>query len=242
MTLPIPPQQLRFMGESDEEFVRIGDEMVARIGSLVDLKTCRLVADIGCGYGRISSGFMRAQQFHGRYDGFDLLKPHIAWCQQCLANERFGFHHLPIYSERYNPKGTIKQADVRFDIADGGSDLVLLTSVFTHMYPDDVVHYLRECRRLVSDHGRIYATFFMMNDRQGQRFNVHPLPHALTEYCRYRDPEQPLHVIAYAEDWLRCRFADVGLRVDGPIRQGGWSGEPAAFDFQDTVLLAPVDS
>jgi SAM-dependent methyltransferase len=242
MALPVPPPEMRFMGEDEAGFVRIGDEMVARIGTLVDLTACRRVLDIGCGYGRIGAGFVRSAAFTGRYDGFDLLEPHIAWCNEHLGDRRTKFHYLPIYSERYNPGGTLQQTEVRFDVPDGCADLIVLTSVFTHMYPDDVVHYLHECRRLLSARGRVYATFFMMNDRQGGRPNVYPLPHEHSSFARFMNPEEPLHVIAYTEEWLREQFAAVGLQVEGPIRQGEWSGEPDPFDFQDTVVLSAVGS
>ena len=191
----------------------------------------------GAATGASAPGSSAPPPSSGRYDGFDLLEPHIAWCNAHLGDKRTKFHYLPIYSERYNPGGTLQQTEVRFDVPDGCADLIVLTSVFTHMYPDDVVHYLRECRRLLSSRGRVYATFFMMNERQGGRPNVYPLPHELTPFARFMNPEEPLHVIAYTEDWLREQFAAVGLQVDGAIRQGEWSGEPDPFDFQDTVLL-----
>ena len=242
MTLPIPKQKLRFMGDTEDDYVRVGDEMVARIGSVIDLAKCSRVIDIGCGYGRISAGFIRSTQFNGRYDGFDLLQPHVAWCAEHLGSERAAFHYLPIYSERYNPTGTLSQTDVRFDIPTGAADLIVLTSVFTHMYPDDVVHYLHECRRMLGKTGHVYATFFITNARQCSRPNIHPLPYEHTTFCRFMDREQPLHVIAYDEEWLRTQFAAAGLRVEGPIRQGHWSGEPEPFDDQDTVVLAPSDA
>ena len=239
MPTPVPPEHLRFMGESDARFVELGDDMVARIGTVVDLATCRRVVDIGCGYGRIGAAFLRSSTFRGRYDGFDMLRPHLEWCNQHLGNRRFRYHYLNIHSERYNPDGTLQQREVRFDVPSGTADLIVLTSVFTHMYADDIVHYLRECRRLVAPQGRVYATFFVLNEAQRSRKNHYDLAHELTPFCRYMSEAEPLHVIGYEEDWLREQFTAAGFVMDGPLRQGSWSGEPDAFDFQDTVVLAP---
>ncbi|MFZ4718200.1 MAG: class I SAM-dependent methyltransferase [Ilumatobacteraceae bacterium] len=238
MATPVPPANFRFMGESEERYVQLGDEMVARIGTVVDLAACRRVVDIGCGYGRIGAAFLRSG-FAGRYDGFDMLRPHLEWCNAHLGNRRFRYHYMDIHSERYNPSGTLQQTDVRFDVPAGTADLVVLTSVFTHMYPDDIVHYLHECRRLVSPKGRVYATFFVLDDVQASRRNHYELPHELTPFCRYMSPDEPLHVIGYTQEWLREQFAATGFRLDGEVRHGAWSGEPDAFDFQDTVVLAP---
>ncbi len=239
MSTPVPPENLRFMGESETTYVQLGDDMVDRIGTVVDLAACRRVVDIGCGYGRIGAAFLRSSTFRGRYDGFDMLRPHMEWCNQHLGSRRFRYHYLNIHSERYSPTGTLQQRDVRFDVPAGTADLVVLTSVFTHMYPDDVVHYLHECRRLVSPGGRVYATFFVLNDLQRGRTNHYALPHELTPFCRYMSETEPLHVIGYEEAWLREQFAAAGFTMDGPFRQGAWSGQPEPFDFQDTVVLAP---
>lgn len=230
------------MGESDEQFIEIGDAMVRRFSAVADLRAARCVVDIGCGYGRIGAALRRSADFHGTYHGYDMLQRHIRWCNDRLGGRRFRYHYMDIHSERYNPDGTLQQSEVRFDLPDGTADLIILTSVFTHMYPDDISHYLGECRRLLAAGGRIYATFFVMNDRQASRPNRYPLPHELTPFCRCMSTDDPLHVIAYSEGWLRDQFDAAGLAIDGDIRLGSWSGEPEAFDFQDTVILTRRDS
>lgn len=226
------------MGESEQEFTAIGDAMVERFSQVVDLRSAQCVVDIGCGYGRIGAALRRSKKFRGRYHGFDMLRRHLEWCNAEIGGRRFRYHFVDIYSERYNPTGTLRQSEMRFELPDGSADLIILTSVFTHMYPDDVTHYLRECRRLLARDGRVYATFFIMNDQQASRPNRYPLEHELTPFCRYMSADEPLHVIAYDEEWLRGQFAAAGLEPVGEIRFGSWSGEPNAFDFQDTVVLA----
>src|SRR5690349_13749321 len=79
MTPPIPPKELRFMGEADDAFLPLCDQYAGQILDFVGHADpdYRLV-DVGCGYGRLAYGLVRAG-FPGRYFGFDVLGPQIAW-------------------------------------------------------------------------------------------------------------------------------------------------------------------
>lgn len=72
MHLPIPPQQLRFMGESEEQYLRIGDGLVLSIRRLSDFGAQAAIVDIGSGYGRLAHALQRAG-FEGTYRGFEIL-------------------------------------------------------------------------------------------------------------------------------------------------------------------------
>ena len=47
-----------------------------------------------------------------------------------------------------------KASEYTFPYEDGEFDVVVLTSVFTHMLPDDVAHYLDEIARVLKPGGR----------------------------------------------------------------------------------------
>lgn len=243
--LPVPPLQLRFMAETEAQYLEIGDALVKQIDALVDLPSRPRIVDIGCGYGRLAHGLLRSQRFAGRYFGFDILARHVAWCERELAPASAGrcrFRHVDVHNGRYNPEGTVAPDCVVFDIETGTADLVVLTSVFTHMHAHELRHYIDEIRRLLAPDGRAYVTFFLLNDAvrraESEGRTHYPLPHTLTPFCRYMNPEDPLHVIAYEESWVREQLGAAGLSIVGPIRFGGWAGHQAAFDFQDTVVLS----
>ena len=42
--------------------------------------------------------------------------------------------------------------------------MALLKSVFTHMHPNDVRHYLKELGRVIRSGGRAVITYFLLND------------------------------------------------------------------------------
>ena len=44
----------------------------------------------------------------------------------------------------------------------GGRDVAFLTSVFTHMLPEDVEHYLDELARVLKPGGRTLITWFLL--------------------------------------------------------------------------------
>ena len=102
----------------------------------------------------------------GRYEGFDIVEEGIAWCSEHISPRypNFNFVHADIYNARYNPDGRIQSADFVFPYEDESFDFVLATSVFTHMLPGDVEHYLMEIVRVLRPAGRTLITFLLLND------------------------------------------------------------------------------
>lgn len=246
--IPIPPDRLRFMAETPDEYRQTGDEIVENLRQLAALRDDAHVVDIGCGYGRLAHAFLRDISFNGTYTGVDILAPHICWCQQVLtplSSGRFAFHVLDVQSDRYNPDGTIAAAEANLGVADNCGDVIVLTSVFTHMYPEQIRHYLGEIKRILADEGQAFITFFLLDDAcrdAAKRGETHyPIPHELTDYCRYMDPDNPLHVIAFETEWVMDETARAGLRLVQPIRRGTWrrscGGEDFSGSFQDVVML-----
>jgi methyltransferase family protein len=47
--------------------------------------------------------------------------------------------------------------DFRLPVADGSVDRIILASVFTHLLPTEVLHYMREFRRALKPSGLVYA-------------------------------------------------------------------------------------
>lgn len=238
---PLPPAHLRFMAETDENFLPVSDHLCRTVlshgvGLDVDL------LDLGCGYGRLAYGLRRAG-FTGNYRGFDILSPQIGWLDRHFAGPReaahYAFDFLNVHNARYNPGG-LPFEDVELPYAQASFDCVTSFSVFTHMYEDDIRQYLRRIAPLVRADGKWLATFFCVPDDYSLA-TQHPamryrLTEQISENAFIHNPAEPLHVIAYKESFLRRLFAEEGWSV-ASHRNGCWLGDPGAGEFQDWFVL-----
>jgi len=240
---PIPPDRLRFMNETPEQFLAIGDSLVRDLTHLAGFKDTSRILDIGSGYGRLAHSIMRGGSFHGEYCGLEILKLHSEWCRDQLGSldSRFHFVHLDVRNDRYNPGGKFNANEVVFPYADASFDLICLTSVFTHMYEEEIRHYLLEIGRLLAEGGRCYATFFLLTDEsrrlieEGKSTIDLKLP--LNDHCRYLNPDDPLHAIGYVQGWLQRLVDSCGLKTE-KVAHGSWCGRKTDNIYQDVLVIS----
>lgn len=232
--LPLPPSRLRFMGEDDETFLRIADSHARELRERAGLASATAILDIGCGYGRLLYG-LRRSGWDGRYLGIDVLQRHVDWCTDALADERTDFRWLDVHNHRYNPGGDRGTDEVQVG---GEWDVVVFASVFTHMWPDDVVSYLRLARRLVASDGRVFSTW-LFSDRRSD-VSKWSLQHRHRWYCRFESEDDPLHAVGYDERWVRWRASSIGLRPE-TVAYGWWAdgAEGPPGQGQDRVVFRP---
>ncbi len=83
----------------------------------------------------------------------------IAWCQQNITTDHpnFEFYHFDAKHELYNPLGTKTSLDFTLPVPDRSVDRVALASVFTHLFENEIVHYLKEIARILKPDGLPYA-------------------------------------------------------------------------------------
>ena len=63
---------------------------------------------------------------------------------------RFRFHLADeVKAPGHNPSGTKSAAEFKFPYPSGGFDLVILSSVLTHILPEAIENYLRETARVL---------------------------------------------------------------------------------------------
>ena len=94
------------------------------------------------------------------------------------------FHRRRHHNALYNPKGKYQSLEFVFPYPDASFDVVFLTSVFTHMFPPDVKHYLDEISRVLKPGGRCLSSYFLMNEEslalsaagKGNRQFKHEMP------------------------------------------------------------------
>jgi SAM-dependent methyltransferase len=235
----LPPYSLRsFVGgaENFEEAGRFFLEDFLQQG-LVSAGTT--ILEIGCGCGRVATSLARDERIKAwgvSYSGMDVDEASIAWCAKHITrwNPLFHFYHANCYNPSYNPSGVVAVDSYRFPHADESLDLVVLTSVLTHVLPNELIHYLGEMSRMLAPDGVVYASFFLSpilaeadNGRHAFSFPVKRENHAVNR------EDFPTNAVAYEERYVRRVVQEAGLQVLEPVRYGS----------QDIMLLTkPIAS
>ena len=226
------------MGSGD--FDAIGAEFLGHFLRLADLSPDDDVLDVGCGIGRMAlplTGYLQG----GTYRGMDIVPGGIKWCERHIASEHpnFGFVLADVHNSVYNPRGRHRAEDYRFPFPDESFDLVVLTSVFTHMLPEEVLNYMSEVTRVLRPGGRCFMTWFLLNGKSLEGIESGAswmrFDHQIGE-MRTTDPTSPESAIAMPEWFVRDACARVGLRIKEPIRFGAWSGRQDFLSAQDIVV------
>jgi SAM-dependent methyltransferase len=199
------------------------------------------VLDVGCGIGRIASALTRYLNKDATYHGFDIVKEEIEWCTQSISQRFpiFSFSWADIRNAHYNPQGTIAASEYQFPFPDGYFDFVYLTSVFTHMLPPDLEHYLSEISRVLRPGGRLFLTCFLINDTSLRRISEKRsfLGFQKTSSEAWvMDVGDPEAAVAYPEEYLREQIGSARISTREPIRYGAWSGGRRYLSFQDIVV------
>lgn len=231
--MPHPPPDSIFVGDGD--YRAIGAEFLGHFVRIGRLQPHERVFDIGCGIGRMAVPLTQyLDPERGSYDGVDPVMEGILWCAQTItpAYPRFRFQRLDIAHPLYNPRGSLPGIEVRFGFANGSFDFITMTSVATHLPPDELVVYLQEASRLLAPGGRLFLTAFAIDQKTGQE---------RLSFKRWQDgpgwyaiDEAPLAAAGIDSTFLVEKATEAGLVVES-LRPGHWRGISAAH-YQDLLL------
>lgn len=217
----------------------IGESVVRQLVTLADLNPSDSVLDVGCGTGRVALPLTRyLRPPSGRYAGFDVEPEAIRWCEKhiCRHHPHFTFEHVAVSNPNYYTASR-PSTELRFPYRDAQFDVVLVTSVFTHMLQAEVVHYLSEIRRVLRPHGRVFATFFLLNEESEGLIAEQQGVFEWHDMGGYRtlNPRLPQSGVAYPENQVREWIVQHGLVVRDVV-YGSWCGRTGRDTGQDIVV------
>jgi SAM-dependent methyltransferase len=164
--LPTPPlDMIRHVGSvSEENFREVGIILVCdliQLGLLTNPNAS--IADIGCGCGRMGMFIVPALSNSGSYHGFDTWSEGIKWATENIASH---YPNSVFKTLSATPMESGYRADFfhSIDLDDNSCDLVLATSLFTHLKRNAVFFYMKEIYRIMKKGARAYLTFFIYDE------------------------------------------------------------------------------
>lgn len=199
------------------------------------------VLDIGCGIGNLALGL--AGYLQGRYEGVDINREAVEWCQSAITprHSRFHFHHADVSSTAYNPKGRGVAAQYRYPFDNHSFDRIFLGSVLTHLLPDAFEATIAEIARLLSPGGKCIASCFLMNgDNRASVEAGHSFMSfgVAIDHARVHSAACPEAAIAFDEAYVRGVIDRAGLAIEDVRRGRWWAG---AADDQDVLTIRATD-
>jgi len=224
-----PPIYLRRQNGPLNAFERTAGEYVGLLAALAGLNQSSRIVDVGCGAGALAIMIDDRLGPDGRYLGFDVDRPSVAWCAAHLAGSRFTFVHHDYWNATYNPDG---ERDKAWPVQDAWADIVVLKSVFTHMLPADIDFYVSEIKRVLAPGGAALVTTFAYNSVDDSVRRRFPLEGQGFRYARAGAPEA---AIAYPAGWLLETLANRGLAPE--FHPGSWRPQDGrVLAYQDVIL------
>jgi len=235
-----PPNKTMY---DKHDFKKIGNDYLAYFIKYCHLKPEDKILDIGCGIGRMAIPLTTYISPNGSYDGFDIIKDNIEWCSKNITKQfsNFRFKWINILNNLYNPSGTERASEVQFPYDNNSFDFIFLTSVFTHMLPDDMEHYFSEISRILKKNGKCLSTFFLLNDETSSLIkegkSTRDFIHEYKEY-RLLNHKIPEAAICYKEEYILNLFVKNKLSIIKPIHYGAWRGKKSLYRNQDIIIAS----
>lgn len=241
-----PPTRLMFVGTRDVSvFKQNGEKYLQYFIELGGLKPDEKVLDVGCGIGRKAVPLTRYLSSKGVYEGFDIVKEGIDWCNKKISRRYPNFHFqvADIFNKQYNPQGRFNASEYRFPYEDASFDFVFLASVFTHMLPEDMENYFSEITRVLKKGGRCFITFFLANETSlaliAANKSSMDFKYQKENYLTV-NANTPEIAVCYNEAFILTRYEKYGLNINAPIHYGYWCGRTDLLTYQDIIVATKI--
>jgi len=244
--LPTPPQKMidhvAGEGTTPSSYRAVGNFIVLDLlhYGLVTVDEGN-IADVGCGCGRVATHLAPIMSSGGEYHGFDTWAKGIRWAKRHISSRypNFNFSRLGASENRRDP-GYVGQKAFPLGLEYESCDLVLATSLFTHLSYDAAEEYLRQFHRILTKHGRVYITLFMYDEESRQTLEGKEL-----EFDRYGAYfKHPTFFDSFFNPATITRLLDqTGFSI--LLRRNGyWRGDEyrrgRRFGFQDLLILKKI--
>ena len=224
-----PPASLRLgIGpfEDPRAFLESGVATLRLAQTLVHLRPEHAIVDVGCGCGRVALALGDFFSEQGSYTGFDPDRACINWCDEHIAasDARFRFLHYDLLSDAYNPSGVIAPATFDFPMMQQ-YDVAILSSVITHLYPNETENYLRNLQNVLVPGGRALISALLMDEKGREAVSagttIFDFQYRVGTSCWTFDLKRPLDGIACDKDWLYGLLRTHGFEIES-FREGNW--------------------
>lgn len=235
-----PPVELQYVGGAPWI---TGDNTLEHIMKIAPIQDDARVLDVGCGNGRIAAAMQRKGLSIHSYNGMDIVKSGIDWCDDNLRRPGYFFVWMNWYNSMYNPGG--REGLLPFPYCPEAFDYMIVNSVFTHMLPENVEHYLKQMWIMAKKGCIVYVTFFLWdtgvaaNQRAGK--SAHNFPYNYGYYHTLRSHLGKEGMVSYDKNWIYAKLNEIGWRIRDGWR-GCWSDTKQVkgdqeFLFQDVLVL-----
>jgi SAM-dependent methyltransferase len=219
----------------------VAQEFLSYLVDVAGVTPASHVLEVGCGIGRMALG-LSAYLTTGTYTGLDVMAGAIDTARATFAGHaaepRLRFEHLDVYNGWYNPGGRLQTRDVHLaEHVDRAPDVILMSSLLTHLFPEDAAHYLAEARRVLAPGGRVLATAWLMDERTKAltRAGRAAIPFQERDGYWVESVTNPEGALALEADFVQRAVGAAGLE-EICVVPGFWSGE-VGLAFQDMLLL-----
>lgn len=244
----IPDPEIRnWTGPFDDKnyYFNLGKEQSEKIIQWLSIKPDQKILDIGCGCGRIAIHFLDYLSGQGQYIGIDSNKELLSYCVDNISkvNNNFQFKFIDAYNGVYSQDGKLKCKDIVFPIENESVDIVIMWSVFTHMYLADIDSYLKEVHRVLKKGGffiaslNLYNKFISNQIKMGKSYL--DIKYRINEDSYSLDKEVPENGFAHNEETIKEFYWRNGFLIR-EIKYGVWSSKELVGEFHDCII-AQVD-
>jgi len=241
----VPSRGLIYTGSpaSAEKYIEQGLMQLNTLKKEINLQPNDSVLDIGSGVGRTAIALTTCIDKTGSYDGFDVVKEGVDWCNARLGKDypNFKFKYVSIYNDLYN-KSLVKTAEFKFPYDDNCFSKVISFSLFTHMQISEIQHYFFEIQRVLKPDGLCLSTFFLYNDEEEDYVSSNAdfaFPYKKDNY-RLMNQNVKSGNIAIHKDKIKSMLKNANLECV-KISDGFWKNDDnTTKEYQDIVIFKKI--
>ena len=227
---------------SASEYIKQGMLHLEHLKTYVDLQPDDSVLDIGSGVGRSAIALSTYLNDNGSYNGFDVVKQGVDWCNNGLGKDflNFNFKYVPIYNDLYNTSD-LKATEFKFPYQDASFSKVFSVSLFTHMQIEEIQHYFHEIQRVLKSGGLCFSTFFFYNETDENyisNLKYFGFPYKKDDYCLMNENVKSGN-IAINKTKIKQMLKKANLKFV-KIEDGYWKGQNkdnSKKEYQDILVF-----